>query len=92
MNRIARNLQDGSGSLPPLQGGWGGPKGLGIIHEGGPTPIDEFGDSHNDRQRHTNQQMMKLVQGMDGVRLTFPNLIADNGLESGARGEQKSAA
>ena len=54
--------------------------------------VDEFGGRHNDRPRDTREQMTKLVQGMDGKRLKFNELIADNGLESGARGGQKSAA
>ena len=41
---------------------------------------------HNARNADTTDQMSGVVAGMAGKRLRYRNLIADNGLASGARG------
>ena len=48
--------------------------------------ITEFAGRHNARERDTLAQMGELARGMIGRRLTYRELIADNGLPSGARG------
>ena len=47
--------------------------------------VMEFVGRHNERSRDTIDQLSQLVNGMDGKRLSYAALIADNGLESGAR-------
>lgn len=47
--------------------------------------VTEFVGRHNKRPLDTVDQMGALVRGMDGKRLRYAELIADNGLESGAR-------
>ncbi len=47
--------------------------------------VTEFAERHNDRDADTVDQMGKLAKGMTGKRLRYEDLIADNGLESGAR-------
>ena len=47
--------------------------------------ITEYVGRHNKRPLDTDDQMGALVQGKEGKRLTYALLIADNGLESGAR-------
>ena len=47
--------------------------------------VDEFAERHNDRNADTVNQMSRIAAGMDGKRLTYRELKADNGLPSGAR-------
>ena len=46
----------------------------------------EYVGRHNLRPSDTVDQMGAMVRGMDGKRLRYAELIAPNGLESGARG------
>ena len=48
--------------------------------------LSEFAGRHNDRESDTVDQMGNLVRGMAGKSLTYKELIAPNGLDSGARG------
>ena len=61
----------------------------GIYHKFSPKHLDlyvrEFVGRHNDREADTVDQMAGIVAGMDGKRLRYSDLIADNGLASGAR-------
>ena len=61
----------------------------GTFHKISPKHLDryvtEFAGRHNERPLDTMDQMKKLLEGMRGRRLTYQNLIADNGLSSGAR-------
>lgn len=47
--------------------------------------VSEFAGRHNDRDMDTIDQMTGIVSGMTGKRLRYRDLIADNGLDSGAR-------
>ncbi len=47
--------------------------------------VDEFSGRHNSRNADTIDQMTAIVKGMTGKRLRYADLIADNGLASGAR-------
>ena len=47
--------------------------------------VTEFVGRHNKRPLDTDDQMGALVVGMDGKRLKYTELIAPNGLPSGAR-------
>ena len=47
--------------------------------------VDEFSGRHNARNSDTIDQMQGVVAGMVGKRLRYDDLIADNGLASGAR-------
>ncbi len=47
--------------------------------------VDEFVGRHNSRDSDTLEQMEALAEGMRGKRLEYEDLIADNGLPSGAR-------
>ena len=47
--------------------------------------INEFATRHNMREKDTIAMMERTVAMMDGKRLTYADLIADHGLESGAR-------
>ena len=47
--------------------------------------VDEFAGRHNDREADTIDQMRGIVEGLVGKRLRYVDLIADNGLESGAK-------
>lgn len=47
--------------------------------------VEEFAGRHNMREANTVDQMAALAKGMVGKRLTYAALIADNGLDSGAR-------
>lgn len=61
----------------------------GVFHKFSPKHLDryvtEFAGKHNLRESDTPDQMRSLVERMDGKRLTYEELIADNGLDSGAR-------
>ena len=61
----------------------------GIYHKFSPKHLDryvtEFAGRHNDRDADTFDQMAGIVVGMAGKRLRYRELIADNGLASGAR-------
>ncbi len=61
----------------------------GTYHHMSPKHLDryvtEFSGRHNDRERDTIDQMSHIAQGMVGKRLRYSDLIADNGLPSGAR-------
>ena len=48
--------------------------------------VTEFVSHHNNRLRDTIDIMAEIVRGMSGRRLCYGDLIADNGLDSGARG------
>ena len=48
--------------------------------------VDEFAGRHNLRNADTIDMMTALTAGMGGKRLRYRDLIAPNGLDSGARG------
>ena len=47
--------------------------------------VDEFAGKHNVRELDTSEQMAGIAAAMAGKRLKYEDLIADNGLDSGAR-------
>ena len=47
--------------------------------------VAEFVGRHSERPLDTNDQLSQFVHGMDGKHLPYDELIADNGLPSGAR-------
>ena len=61
----------------------------GTYHKMSPKHLDryvtEFASRHNVRDADTVAQMAELARGMIGKRLRYADLIADNGLPSGAR-------
>ena len=61
----------------------------GTYHKMSPKHLDryvaEFAGRHNVRDLDTAAQMSELARGMVGKRLRYRDLVADNGLESGAR-------
>ena len=61
----------------------------GTFHKLSPKHLDryvqEFAARHNLREADTIDIMVSVTDGMDGKRLRYRELIADNGLESGAR-------
>ena len=67
----------------------------GTFHKISPKHLDryvaEFATRHNMRDMSTEDQMTHLAAGMIGRRLMHKDLIADNGLSSGARARSDSA-
>ena len=61
----------------------------GTFHKLSPKHLDryvkEFEGRHNSRDADTKEQMAQVAAGMAGKRLRYRDLIADNGLDSGAR-------
>ena len=61
----------------------------GTFHKLSPKHLDryvqEFAGRHNVRDQDTIDQLASLAKGMNGKRLTYKQLIADNGMPSGAR-------
>ena len=61
----------------------------GVYHKISPKHLDryvqEFASRHNVREADTIDQMAEMVAGMARKRLRYRDLIADNGLASGAR-------
>ena len=61
----------------------------GTFHKLSPKHLDryvqEFASRHNLRERDTIDIMSSVATGMRGKRLRYRELIADNGLSSGAR-------
>ena len=61
----------------------------GTFHKLSPKHLDryvqEFAGRHNIRNLNTLDQMASVVHGMEHKRLRYEDLIADNGLDSGAR-------
>ena len=61
----------------------------GVFHKFNPKHLDryvqEFAGRHNVRELDTAEQMGDVAAGMEGKRLRYKDLIADNGLSSGAR-------
>ena len=61
----------------------------GTFHKLSPKHLDryvqEFAGRHNTREQDTIKQMASMQRGMEGKRLRYRQLIADNGLASGAR-------
>ena len=62
---------------------------MGTYHKLSPKHLDryvrEFAGKHNIRDAGTMVQMVTIAAGLTGRRLMYANLIADNGLDSGAR-------
>ena len=62
----------------------------GVYHKLSPKHLDryvrQFAGRHNIRESDTIDQWASVVAGMVGKRLMYRDLIADNGLSSGARG------
>ena len=63
---------------------------MGTFHKMSPKHLhrylDEFAGRQNVRENDTIDQLGAMVEGMEGKRLRYDELIAPNGLESGARG------
>ena len=63
---------------------------MGTFHKISPKHLDryvqEFAGKHNERSRDTLDIMCHVIAGLVGKRLMYWQLIADNGLPSGARG------
>ena len=61
----------------------------GTFHKLSPKHLDryvhEFAGKHNIRELDTAAQMTVTATGLIGKRLMYRDLIADNGLNSGAR-------
>lgn len=65
----------------------------GVYHKMSPKHLNryvsEFAGRHNAREFDTEEQMAELVFAMEGKRLTYKQLIAENGLSSGALGSNR---
>ena len=63
---------------------------MGTFHKLSPKHLDryvrEFAGKHNIRDADTMAQMAAIAAGLTERRLMYPQLIAPNGLDSGARG------
>ena len=61
----------------------------GTFHKLSPKHLDryvqEFAGRHNIREQDTIKQIASISTGMDRKRLRYRELIADTGLDSGAR-------
>ncbi len=61
----------------------------GVFHKLSPKHLDryvtEFAGKHNVRDEDTLAQMVVVAAGLVGKRLMYRDLVADNGLPSGAR-------
>ena len=61
----------------------------GTFHKLSPKHLDryvqEFAGRHNVHEQDTVQQIASISDGMNGKRLRYRQLIAENGLSSGAR-------
>ena len=61
----------------------------GTFHKLSPKHLDryvqEFAGRHNIREQDTINQLESISEGMNGKRLRYRQLIANNGLSSGAR-------
>ena len=61
----------------------------GVFHKMSPKHLDryvrEFAGKHNLREEDTIAIMSHVAAGLIGKRLMYRHLIADNGLDSGAR-------
>ncbi len=61
----------------------------GVFHKLSPKHLDryvqEFAGRHNLRELDTIDIMGEIANGMDGKRLKYTELIADNGLDSAAQ-------
>ncbi len=61
----------------------------GTFHKLSPKHLDryvqEFAGRHNMREQDTAEQIASIRRGMEGKRLRYKTLIADNGLISGSR-------
>ena len=66
----------------------------GVFHKMSPKHLQryvvEFAGKHNVRNEDTLAQMVVVAAGMVGKRLMYRDLIADNGLPSGARGGSRA--
>ena len=62
---------------------------MGTFHKMSPKHLDryvtEFAGRQNVRENDTIDQLGAMVHGMEGKRLTYDELTASNGLDSGAR-------
>ena len=62
---------------------------MGTFHKFSPKHLhrylDEFAGRQNVRESDTIDQLGAMVEGMEGKRLRYDDLIASNGLDSGAR-------
>ena len=62
---------------------------VGTFHKISPKHMDryvqEFAGRHNARDADTIDQMAGIVEGMEGKRLCYSELIADNGLSNAGR-------
>ena len=69
---------------------------MGTFHKMSPKHlqqyVDEFEGQQKVREDDTSDQLGAMVQGIEGKRLTYDELIAPNGLDSGARGSERREA